>query len=261
MNKNNDESKKSSKNTIFLFMFAIVVIGLFSVASSGIFNMPNLYTTLAIDKALENINGLDYVEPTDIQDLYNNAMYFDGTNYVNFGNILGIESTGFSGSIKTVFQGEQGTILSKGGQIGGYFLFLDTNGKLILLLKQTVSSGQYRRYDSTTTVDEDILLNISFNIGTLGSSFSASVNGASLSFTDSGVTGTYADTGEDFSIGSRAEGGSVLYTGVIADINITSVLTTLGNGNTDAKWVDISGNGNNGTVSGSPALFMGQGID
>jgi len=186
-------------------------------------------------------------------------MYFDGVNdCVNFGDILGIASTGFSGSFKTVFQGEQGTLLSKGGQIGGYFLFVDTNGTLILLLKQTTSSGQYRRYDSTTTLDKGILLNISFTIGALGTSFSASVNGASLSFTDSGVTGVYADTGDDFSIGSRDEGGSQFYTGIIADVNITSVLTTAGNGNTNTNWADTSGNDNNGTVLGSPALYSGQ---
>ena len=63
MNTNNDESKKSSKNAIFLFMFALVVIGLFSVASSGIFNMPNLYTTLAFSNnaSNQNITSLDYV--------------------------------------------------------------------------------------------------------------------------------------------------------------------------------------------------------
>jgi len=204
---------------------------------------------------------LDYAVPTAVQALYSNSMYFDGTDYVNFGDILGIASTGFSGSLKTVFQGEQGTLLSKGGQTGGYLLFLDPSGTLFLLLKQTASSSQYRRYDSTTTVDKGILLNISFTIGALGASFSASVNGTSLSFTDTGAAGAYADTSEDFSIGSRAEGGSVFYTGVIADVNITSVLTTAGNGNTDTNWVDTSGNDNDGTVSGSPALFTGQGID
>ena len=205
--------------------------------------------------------ALDYVN-NGTTALYGEAMYFDGVNdYVNFGDILGIASTGFSGSLKTFFQGEQGTLLSKGGRTGGYLLFLDENGTLFLLLKQAVSSGQYRRYDSTTTVDKSILLNISFTIGALGASFSASVNGTSLSFTDTGITGAYADTSEDFSIGSRAEGGSIFYTGVIADINITGVLTTPGNGNTDAKWADTSGNDNNGTVSGSPVLFTGQGFE
>ena len=205
--------------------------------------------------------ALDYVN-NGTTGLYGNAMYFDGVNdSVNFGDILGIASTGFSGSLKTVFQGEQGTLLSKGGRTGGYLLFLDENGTLFLLLKQAASSSQYRRYDSTTKVDKGILLNISFTIGALGASFSASVNGASLSFTDTGAAGTYADTGDDFSIGSRAAGGSVFYTGVIADVNITSVLTTAGNGNTNANWADTSGNDNNGTVFGSPALFTGQGID
>jgi len=205
--------------------------------------------------------ALDYVN-NGTTSLYGEAMYFDGVNdYVNFGDILGIASTGFSGSLKTVFQGEQGTLLSKGGQTGGYLLYLDANGTLFLLLKQDTSSSQYRRYDSTTKVDKSILLNISFTIGALGASFSASVNGTSLSFNDTGVTGTYADTGDDFSIGSRDGGGSVLYTGVIADVNITSVLTTAGNGNTNANWADTSGNDNNGTVNGSPALYTGQMFD
>ena len=103
-----------------------------------------MHVRRSYDNAESNFNAnevkgsglLDYVVPTDVQALYSNSMYFDGTDYVNFGDILGIASTGFSGSLKAVFQGEQGTLLSKGGQTGGYLLFLDANGTLFLLLKQ-----------------------------------------------------------------------------------------------------------------------------
>ena len=92
MNKNNDESKKSSKNTIFLFMFAIVVIGLFSVASSGIFNMPNLYTTLAFSNnaSNQNITSLDYV--------YANYFVGDGSFLTN----LSVNETTLNDTLQTV---------------------------------------------------------------------------------------------------------------------------------------------------------------
>jgi hypothetical protein len=59
-------------------------------------------------------------------------------------------------------------------------------------------------------------------------------------------------------IGNRKSTG-VPFNGIIYDVFIADESATLleiaGTGNTDAGWIDTSGNGNNGTVNGSPSLY------
>jgi hypothetical protein len=59
-------------------------------------------------------------------------------------------------------------------------------------------------------------------------------------------------------IGNRKSPG-VPFNGIIYDVFIADESATLleiaGTGNTDAGWIDTSGNGNNGTVNGSPSLY------
>ena len=50
-------------------------------------------------------------------------------------------------------------------------------------------------------------------------------------------------------------GGVEPHNGLIYDINLNNQTSYNGYGNTNADWVDTSGNGNDGTVNGSPALL------
>ena len=65
-----------------------------------------------------------------------------------------------------------------------------------------------------------------------------------------------------FLVGARNSSGTagLFMTGLVYNVTISGTLNWIGNGNTDAAWVDQIGS-NNGTVNGSPELFTGQGCD
>jgi hypothetical protein len=184
-----------------------------------------------------------------------NRMYFDGVNdYINTG--IGLPSAG-----KIEFQyvhlnsRQYASIVGRRNIAGTdevYLTFFDAAGSILSLQINgvNVTSGSSFTYGQT--------YKIAFTWG----------SGTAELFVDDVSQGSASYVG-GFTANSILIGNSATpnYTeGIIYDVDIydtdqTTIITAYdGYGNTNADWEDQVGS-NDGTVSGSPALFSGQGFD
>lgn len=209
------------------------------------------------DFTLADINSntlLNWVVSTDIQALYNNAMYFDGVNdYVitnsganlNDGTTRTISMDFFFSETPPIAQ----VLFSQqdGTGTGRTLIAVDTSRRIV----STLGGSSFVVFTSLTVGE---VYNIKLTITNGNYSFSLDdvvVNSGTVS--QENATG-------DFIIGSSKVPTFNLFKGVIRNVSITGVLDYTGDGNQNSNWVDQIGS-NNGTVNGSPALFTGQGYN
>ena len=218
--------------------------------------------------------ALDFVAPTDVQALYNSAMYFDGTNdYVNLG---AGDPLSFNGAAKigvtvkiVVPSNPTGTEdifynYVSGGSVG-FALDLQVNGT-IRCSGRSVGGDGFQSLTSTQTVTLGAINTIQVYLDYANDEIGIKINSnawETSTATFANATYTNGSSTNNTRIGN-AEAVGRFFTGVIKDVEIykDDVLTNsyAGDGNTSANWEDDT-DGVDGTVGGSPALFTGQGYD
>jgi hypothetical protein len=215
-------------------------------------------------KQLSDGTLLDFAVPTDVQNLYNNAMFFDGVNdsvattfaQTNASN-WAIEFEGTMTSTSFVYlastrNGAHGwaidrristsnlrfNVLIFNGSIGADYAF---NNYVIPL-------GQFRKWKiqyvsgTLTLWENDVLVDTRTSINTLS------------------IAGDI-----DLGIGYRRDANNTFYSaGTLKNVKFyedsVAVAHWIGNGTSNSNWTDQIGSAN-GTVNGSPVLFTGQGFN
>ena len=206
----------------------------------------------------------------NINNGFSRRMLFDGVddevslaNESNF-DFIGVDDQEFEVMatvvINPVSSGNY-VIFSKGHtgnptQNGAAFRYDGANNNLEF--RAVSSSGNYIGADSSTVVLDDgkahdVVLSANNN------AFVFTVDGITLSSTPvSGGSYVGFSNGHAVRIGQTVI-SSDKWAGVIYNVSFSEagviVSSYLANGNTNADWLDTSGNGNNGTVAGSPALL------
>lgn len=195
--------------------------------------------------AAEINNGtvLNYVIPTDVQALYNNAMYFDGVDDgVTLGSNFNWTSTSYVEFVISYFSG---AVLSSTDDSNSNRIFIGTNDIISVQINNVTHLFDY-------VIDKGVLTTI--RVTRSGSNLSLYINGE-LEQTIAGVSTASANMNK---IGLKNSGtGVTTGLGLLYDIDLNNQHSYLGNSNTDAGWEDQIG-ANDGTVSGSPVLFTGQ---
>lgn len=222
------------------------------------------------------INGslLNWAVGENVVPLYNNSMYFDGVDdFVT-------SPVAFPSSVNTttVEVGATFTFLGSARSIlcGNYKGQVPTTGVINL---EITTEGFLRFFLSDLSPSpqgvKDVRTVNTFNDGGYYEVV-ALYNGTSISITVNGVVQTLVTTvnnsfsvniGNDsntFLIGTDGRSVPYRHIGVIKNVYVkrggVELFRYEGNGNTNADWLDQVGS-NNGTVSGSPALFTGQGYN
>jgi len=221
-------------------------------------------------KDIADGTALDFVVPTDVQDLYNSAMYF-GVSTADRVNIP-FSNQFFSGgntlTVNAVMLDGAGVRYCEAGATGA--------GTQFRLLRGNFSSGvatvDFRHrfqtsgetlWQSTTSpiqVGVDHEISVTYDSDSTSNDPVITVDGVTMTLTESvAPVGSAPNADTDLILGnSESFNGSL--SGVIYNVTVGSS-TYVGDGNANSNWIDTSGNGNNGTVNGSPATFTGQGYD
>jgi hypothetical protein len=211
-----------------------------------------------------------------VSSLIGNRMFFDGVDdYVSFSDATNIrpESSNFSVSITVTLPANDAQPLISKGNAGsadiGYSIIIAA-GNLISVrcnADGTVAQRASQSYDASAlpagnyTIKLEIDRDNAVIKGYLDGSNVGWINGGGgPSSNDITGFGSINNT-DDLYVGKTS---LAFFAGILNELSVsknsTDILYALGNGNTDAAWVDQIGS-NDGTVNGSPELFTGQGYD
>ena len=186
-----------------------------------------------------------------------NRMLFDGVDdhVMTSKLITGGEAVSISGSYNPTLPNSK-TIISCGGYSGSVkgFALVQLNGGAIALF---TSDGTTASITNKFTASVIIGGKNSFTLTWDGGNTQATLTLNGVDYTSSeNMKSWTGDSGDELQIGSYNSGNTARFSGAIWGITWAGVASYAGNGNTDADWTDQSGNGNNGTVNGSPALLI-----
>jgi len=218
---------------------------------------------------------LEHVVPTDVQALYNNAMYFDGVNdYIDTSMSNGQVFNAFTVAAKIVGTEIAGRFVSNRNSSGNGFILRTANsGQDIELVVDTTAGVVVLSYSGITPFREDDIVGVWD-----GTTARLYVDGVERDSTS--ISGTIT-TSSSLKIGASENTANFFFQGTVTNVRIfdtllsptqvselydspaigTELAAYAGEGNTNAGWVDTSGNNYNGTVNGSPSTFTGQGYD
>jgi hypothetical protein len=226
--------------------------------------------------ARELTNGtlLDWVVPTDVQALYGERMYFDGSNdYISMSqiSIFNDATNSFKIKVKCIPTGVTGVrrIVAQQYVSSGYKgVSLYSSGSILYLdIINHAGTQQLTVRANGLTLLPDILYDI--EVAYTGTKSAAGVSFVVNGTTYSGVATTsnltLNDINADVGFVVGRDSSSRLFNGPIWDVEIYDGSNTLlhrwgGYGNTNSDWEDQVGS-NDGTVVGSPDLFTGQGFN
>ena len=191
---------------------------------------------------------------------FSRRMLFDGVNdFVDLGaSFLNVSGAEIRITAKIEVGGNPRVIVSQGGATGGWVVNTDTNNKLRIVIKQNGSTSTYRTILSSVVLSEGQIYDIDVKFSQ--DTATVIINGVEDASVNIGSpVGVYGDSVSNVFIGARGD-NSLWWEGLIFDCNLylDDVLLSScnGYGNTDADWTDQSGNGNDGTVNGSPENLL-----
>ena len=191
---------------------------------------------------------------------YNRRMYFDGVNdYVNLGNAsllnIGLSDFYVTGSFVAdkigpyVIIGKKNELVSSVNK--GFVVYLETGGTF----RANLTDGTSRITAISSTIIQ-IGVKYQFRVEwDRDANLTIYINGAQDGTTPSisSMSGVDITNSEPLKIGADFLSVFQGWNGSIFGIDINGASSNNGYGNTDSDWIDTSGNGNNGTVVGSPS--------
>lgn len=212
------------------------------------------------------------------------GMWFDGVNdcvnvpdaaALSFGN--GSTDSPFSGEcmeFRAANFSQRRLVFSKASDISSgsaeYYFVCGTDGKLSIILFDTdIGTAASIRTTANVAINANQTYRVGFSYAGSGlaSGLTIYVDGAEVASTDL-TSGSYTSMNNGssaFTIGGGFKNNATYKEfafGVVRDVRLYNdeglnaadiVGQWLGNGKENANWADTSGNGNNGTVAGSPA--------
>jgi hypothetical protein len=190
-----------------------------------------------------------------VSSLIGNTMWFDGEDdYIvtNIGSAAGNGLGAVTISAYVLFSDLSNISIIWSFGRTAYRLFFDQVNGSSLAINQNQLTG--------FVPDINTLYFIEVDYNASGEGVELRVDGVT-EWTGTAPVGDNNGTNE-FLVGVRKAGatGAFFHNGLTYDVTISGTLNWVGNGNTDAAWVDQIGS-NDGTVNGSPELFTGQGFD
>jgi len=202
--------------------------------------------------------AVDWVVPTDVRDLYSNAMYFDGVDDYVKTSLLQTNNSNWAIEWTGIIPNAGFGYVASTRNSRGWALDVRGSGKFNMNFL-SVDEEDFAGY----AIPFNELHTWKVEYDTTGNTLTLFEDGIQVDqVTMSGDCNLAGD--DELHFGSYKDGTASFKEMVMYDVTFyeggVAVSNWEGYGNTNGDWLDQIGS-NNGTVNGSPALFTGQGYD